>query len=878
MSSIITSGSRRGDDISGLVTKKVKQRTYGTAGNLDRQQLLAARSSSSVSNNSDSRRIESITSWYGWGRGWKCFFIVGVIVCASMVARTRNSSVSTTWGTSPFPARSRGGADATTSSSSLEALWSILDRELFSADLLSSSGKNLVKPFPTGSFWTNLVLRAPSSSLGQRPSSSEAIVSEPYAYRWSPTGLQASYPAYRRSIQPNVIQHYFYPDITVTSFSSPSLRRSIETYHSTSVTLRFSDQADTKRYFETYVVQGSPYITTKFVSMAPKLIPLTAFSAVDCLSASAEEHGLCTKSTTSISGVQFTLQQAEGQRWLLFASEPITFNMIRMQQIQYLEATDTNYRGVLRLAYIPSDASLDGTLAQRLMAHSLIYPTSGRITTEYIAYSGKEMATITFAYDTEGGSGTNNANDILLMLILPHHVDAILSNFGGDSSHFLLSSTQFSGTYSCIKGNMSAVIGDSWSYRENLSQISLSTDTDITAHENIVNSIKRYLINDVTIVLPTETNIYGFGKEVARMAQLAHIAHEIGDMDSHKKAIRILHDSLVLHLFQRDDRLMYDTDFGGIISVAGLQDPNADFGNGRYNDHHFHYSYIIYASAILGRFNSTFLHRYGKYVDALVLDVASSVDHVSSHNIVAAYPLARHKSFYDGHSWASGLFPQANGKSQESSSEAVNCYFAVNLWSRLKEDLVLHNFSRLLLAMEIRSAKKYWHISPDSPFAYQPPFSTKNFMVGNLGGLDVTATTWFGNKPFYVHLINLLPITSITEELFDKNFVMSGQYASIQDSNPEMAWRGYLVCNHAIVDPKAAWHEATTQLVSYELDSSLSLSQVLYWISTRPYANLTDIEMDVANPTCEGNAACAQLDLKGNCCPTDTGVYLGCCY
>jgi len=129
-----------------------------------------------------------------------------------------------------------------------------------------------------------------------------------------------------------------------------------------------------------------------------------------------------------------------------------------------------------------------------------------------------------------------------------------------------------------------------------------------------------------------------------------------------------------------------------------------------------------------------------------------------------------------------------------------------------------------------------------------------------------------------VHLINLLPITSITEELFDKNFVMSGQYASIQDSNPEMAWRGYLVCNHAIVDPKAAWHEATTQLVSYELDSSLSLSQVLYWISTRPYANLTDIEMDVANPTCEGNAACAQLDLKGNCCPTDTGVYLGCCY
>ena len=31
------------------------------------------------------------------------------------------------------------------------------------------------------------------------------------------------------------------------------------------------------------------------------------------------------------------------------------------------------------------------------------------------------------------------------------------------------------------------------------------------------------------------------------------------------------------------------------------------------------------------------------------------------------FPLSRHKSWFDGHSFASGLFPFANGKSQESS-------------------------------------------------------------------------------------------------------------------------------------------------------------------------------------------------------------------
>ena len=41
--------------------------------------------------------------------------------------------------------------------------------------------------------------------------------------------------------------------------------------------------------------------------------------------------------------------------------------------------------------------------------------------------------------------------------------------------------------------------------------------------------------------------------------------------------------------------------------------------------------------------------------------------------------LERHKSWFGGHSFASGLSPFANGKSQESSSEVVNCYYSVHL-------------------------------------------------------------------------------------------------------------------------------------------------------------------------------------------------------
>jgi len=89
------------------------------------------------------------------------------------------------------------------------------------------------------------------------------------------------------------------------------------------------------------------------------------------------------------------------------------------------------------------------------------------------------------------------------------------------------------------------------------------------------------------------------------------------------------------------------------------------------------------------------------------------------------------------------------------------------------------DYARLLLATELTGAKTYWHMTPSQnnqsgedtnggvPLAYTNEFR-KNFMVGNLGMTDVSCTTWFGNDNIYVHLINFMPITPITAELFDK--------------------------------------------------------------------------------------------------------------
>ncbi|MGK3745633.1 MAG: endoglucanase Acf2 [Bacillariaceae sp.] len=318
----------------------------------------------------------------------------------------------------------------------------------------------------------------------------------------------------------------------------------------------------------------------------------------------------------------------------------------------------------------------------------------------------------------------------------------------------------------------------------------------------------------------------------------------------------------------------------------------------------------------MANIDPTFTDRFGANVDALFHDIAHSFNGnsrgIGSDSIF--FPMSRHKSWFDGHSFATGMFPFGNGKSQESSSEAINCYYGAYLWSLVRHEQVasdVTDFARLLLSTEIRSTKMYWHMLPSSiqqvnnmtdsvssssssihPHIYPSEFE-ENYMVGNLGMLDVAANTWFGNDPLYVHMINVIPITAATRLLFDEDYVKyEYPYLMKGRSSVEMAWRGYATSIHALIDPNKAW-EGARGLISNQLDSALSKSQVLYFISQQPGFNISidttsnqekhEEESDsitttsVSSSSCESNPSCATLGLTGKCCPTAKGSFLGCC-
>ena len=888
----------------------------------------------------------------------------------------------------------------------------LLDPAFFSRGPTES--REFIFPFPTGAFWTNLVL-PPTADRGL----SYPIVVYPYGYKWSDSLLQVSYPAQHRVEDSKAIHDYFFPDLTL-SVSESTQRRHIVYFDALSVTLRW--YLNNGGHMETYLVQGSPYVTVKYDNVTPVIQAFSVFKNVLCPREDERDSltmlegqqrrkrrlsfGICESAVddagkfVTLRGVQFVLQTQEGMSWLLFTSEPV--ELVFDTQLRTTVSSSSRFRGIMRLALIPSSRTADigssnasatqiaaSTGLQRLVYHAGVYPVRGDVgwtvrSTDSVAVGFKaaaksisgavggatdsranaasaasssvgfgEIATINFQFTTASFSpaASGASPKSLLMLALPHHAQRLpsTSQLGGD---------QFDLLYRCIKGPMRPILGSSWSYDEPLLPIGFemlgataATERRIQLQNPVVTSwIVKSLIEDIQLAQPTlDENIYGFGKQSARLAQLVQISHALKSaldgtnqtdaagtsMDEHARQSFATYAQDLNDVFDRAidslstalehfltnnvaDYLVYDSNLGGMVTINGLRSKDADFGNGRYNDHHFHYGYILYACAVMGKMDRGFVQKFGNAVDAIYFDVANDSNFVSQKAKGVFFPAARHKSWFDGHSFASGLFPFGNGKSQESSSEAVNCYYGALLWSLvrhgaaedpLSDSSMQTDFARVLLATEVSGAQMYWHMRPPMPSSkvdafktsvYSPQFS-QNYMVGNLGMLDAIASTWFGTESLYVHMINEIPVTAVTEALFDIAYVEQ-EYNNVLKplGEVEMAWQGYLVCNHAIVNASNAWLEAQ-RLFSPQLDSALSKSQVLFWVATRPkfiasgHASSVDAEILSSNPgarpiggrddspfqiernSCSLYPRCAKEGLTGACCPTVSGILLECC-
>ena len=618
-------------------------------------------------------------------------------------------------------------------------------------------------PLPTNAWWQNLALGGGGLTVNTLP----------YLVQLDNSALRFCIPG--KVVSENYILTTFTDNLNFGAVQGLS-SRNITDYGPLHVSVDWGSGSGSMR---TDLVRGQAYMTAHYNGLTPRVGTVHAIISVNGGSPGA-----------SSTGTKFVLQLNNGQTWVVYASSPITMSASGGA----LVASGT-FTGSLRAAIS------DGNDEAVLDAHAGRIPVGGTVS----ATATGDLGELVFDWETEGTGP-------LLMLALPHHMDVLVS----PSTPGLVRNT--------LKGDMTGISGLTWTMEEPLTTIGFESPNGIAPA--LEQDVRNALAQDVNFSVTAADPYFG-GKQFSALGRLALIADELGETSLANSYRNTLGAALEQRLSGQDgDPLLYDNTWGGLVASSGINNAGAAFGQGYYNDHHFHYGYWIYAAAAMAKGNPSWVSTWGDEVMDLIRDIAEPSG-ADPH-----YGYMRNKDWFVGHSWAAGLFEFGDSRNQESSSEAVNAWYGVYLYGLAIEDDRIRDLGRMMLATELRATWKYWQIN-DGEGIYPEPFAS-NKVVGILWGTKVDHATFFGANLEFIHGIQMLPFTPITEELLRAEWIEE-EYPVVSSvlGSPALGegWKGFIYMAHAVIDPDAAWSEAAT-LTGY--DDGNTKTNTLYWLATRP--------------------------------------------
>lgn len=693
-------------------------------------------------------------------------------------------------------------------------------------------GPGLSFPYPTNAWFIDFVLTGTTDMINSVDDRRTTVW--PYLVRAQSDGLAFNKPFIREYPDGRTLrnEHQINYDVTATNWgwtsdSSPAIWRQLDltfgavealssyylqSYDELSATLHW--ESDSSHYMNAPIVKGMPYVTMRYVGLTPVILTNnTDYHAIATINGAAPSG--------TVSGTRFVLTvnrpylgTGATETWILYASTSISFEA----SPSGLTATAA-FTGALRMAVVPTGSNAEISV---LDSYQSTIPTSGHT---MVAVTS-DTATTTFSYATVG-SGT------LLMYSLPHHQ----ATFDSPNYETL--------TITTIRGVLRAVKGSTWTTTQALSTVTWSSPNEIdsgkiSAIQAALDSEKNLQASDLNA-----TEAYLFGKQIARAARLVLIADQLGDTAARDNILTLMKPNLTSWLTSDSiintiSCLMYDTSWGGVIDMGAYtaspvgdpQNANQGFGNAVYNDHYFHWGYFIYAAAVIAKFDSAWAATNKDRVNAMIRDIANP-----SYDGDPYFTQFRHLDWYEGHSWAAGLQANGDGRNQESTSEAVNAWYGVNLWGLATGQVDLHNVGRYLQALETRAAQTYWQM-PSSTTVYPADFASQK-VIPLIFANKAFNGTWFGLTNDILVGIEAMPFTPASHELLPKSWMAEtypARLASVDTTSTAYTpggWLGYTYASQAIIDPDSAYSNisdlAITNNNQYIDQFGASKTNLLWW-------------------------------------------------
>lgn len=320
------------------------------------------------------------------------------------------------------------------------------------------------------------------------------------------------------------------------------------------------------------------------------------------------------------------------------------------------------------------------------------------------------------------------------------------------------------GTYQTIRGPLQLIKTDSFSLSIPLS----IPNGSFTKLEHEYPDLKEQIKTDIDKMIADKapgSKDYFLGTWFGKVSTLLLLADAYELEEEKQKLLQFVEPIFLESL----NYFSYDKSKTSLIATK------PEFGNEQLNDHHFHYGYYIRTAAVISNFDFPFLTKVKNKIDMMVSDIAT-LERSSTE-----YPYLRTFDIYEGHSWADGLGDTNDGNNQESSSEAINAWYAVYLWGKINNDNNLQKNALALYNLEIQSASYYWF---DKTNLYSTPYT---HAIGSiLWGGKIDFATWFSNDTNMIYGIQLLPITPASMYLgtlpsfiqYKQDFLASGGNAT----------------------------------------------------------------------------------------------------
>ena len=733
-------------------------------------------------------------------------------------------------------------------------------------------------PYPTNAWFNNMYLGQlpypqPFGILG-------ANMIHPYPYQLSLGNGYGAYPNFKALV---AINYRPYDPTTVTtpggipvvnwnnsSFcymgtTEPQKIKPVmlNDYTEISSTMKFVDSTNVTRNYSFPIVRGMPYVTAIYNNIKPGVFfPSPIITKVNDVAVTPGQQFTGSVFKIETIGVPNTINRS--QTWMLFTSSSITLEYSTAPTTQGLIST-SDFTGWFRLAHLTYDGeSITGQQVtdkiNMLTSYAKFIPLKGEVSASVPNGSSTAFFNYTYTRLNEGSLGS----DSLLMMALPHHVD-MLSN-----------ATTNTLKYSVLKGEMKEVHQKTWNMTENLPDVSWYPKNGKLATVPLqwCDTLQKYVNNDYAAWfnrnwLPPD--VYFGEKAFSRLARVILVADELYEKDNSRYAdmqtlAQTMRDTLKIYLGAfldgrhtvnpihgpgAWDSLFYDTKFGGLISSLSWDSlnvsPGFSYGSALYNDHHFHYGYSIYAAAVIAKKNPNWFTDNGDHYLNSVKDLLRDISNSSKSD--GHFGLMRYPDMYEGHSWANGMIPYGSGKNQESSSESLNAWYGMYLFGLAMNDNNIKTSGHFLLAQELRSTKKYYHIKlPQTNPVYLPFFTDKMRVVTNLYQVALDGQTFFGTEPYTVYGIHVIPLTPLTEELWKYDYAKevfdysayglrgSQAFDSTNTDANVWAWTGINTGVQATAYPNEALN--FYKFYGYNntnFDNGNTATNTMYWILTRIY-------------------------------------------